>query len=337
MDVSEIFSIPAFWTAVAYIILAPLSVFLVGMAQKALVVDSYYAKPKNRQTRANPPEPVLNKWSKWFSFAIRDKRSVMFNGKTVEMSRQKALWLGILGGLVLAVISGFLQMWWIMPLAFIVFYATLGVSFSSAKKLLDERQKVLARMLEIAQSTLGQNSSNPNEVIEVTEWKDLVEPQKVMFKIPTKFNADGESLFLRQFNQVFGRTQTWIADYDEGGWNYEEGKAYFKTVPPLPTMAPWDERYLFDPAIGDDFFPIGVGVEGGLELPNGEDGEVLNILGYDVLGTEKKVAEKAGVKVSASASVAAPHVLVAGGTGGGKAMAVDTLVEVVEKPKKPQS
>lgn len=159
-------------------------------------------------------------------------------------------------------------------------------------------------MFEIAQSKMGLSSEfseNPQQAIRVLEWADPLKPNKVQFDVPTTFGQEGEEGFLRQFNQVFGNETAWVPfdDAENGvpGWNYEEGTATFRAVPPLPTMAPWDEHYVIGEGVAWSFFPIALGVENGVALPNPQTGEVENVLGFDLSGEQTKIGKKAGLTV----------------------------------------
>jgi hypothetical protein len=205
--------------------------------------------------------------------------------------------------------------------------------YKSADKLMKIREAVYTRMFSVARTKLGQNGEyekNPQSVIRVTEWRDFIKPQKVEFDIPDSFGEEGAEGFMKQFNQLFGRETAWVpSDSEETpGWDFDKGVLTIGAVPPLPREAPWDEHYVLADGVAWSFFPIGLGVEHGLELPNPKTGEIENVLGFDLSGEQGGIAKKFGLNMSQSITTS-PMALIAGGTGGGKALSVDTMIRVL--------
>lgn len=330
-----------------YIIGMPIIYRLLPVIHKKAVIERKAAKMKGSNNKAamkNLPKPLWPIWREHIAFTMKDKRDVVFKkpkkGSNEEpksskiQNRQMLLILWVVG-LLAVLIGAFAGMWQAMLFGFVFFFVAMGFGVSAAKTLLATRQAVYDRMFSIAKLKLGQsaeNTDNPRAVIEVLEWNDYVKPQKVEFQVPDSFGADGEEGFMRQFNQIFGTETTWVpADDPEThapGWNYEEGKLTIYAVPPLPQMAPWDEHYVLDPGVAWSFFPVALGVENGLEVPNPATGKVENVLGFDFSGEAGKAAKAAGYKISGTITTS-PMAFVGGGTGGGKSLAVDTLVEVI--------
>lgn len=319
--------------AAIYIIVMPIIFRLVAFTHKKLVTQRAMQKAgNNRNQQAKVPKPIWGIWKERITFTMKDKRDAQIGKKQVNLQNRQMFFLiwGI--GLATVVLGAFLGNWKIyVPSYFIFFFAT-GFGISASKDILEKREKMFRRMFEIAQSKMGLSSEfseNPQQAIRVLEWADPLKPNKVQFDVPTTFGQEGEEGFLRQFNQVFGNETAWVPfdDAENGvpGWNYEEGTATFRAVPPLPTMAPWDEHYVIGEGVAWSFFPIALGVENGVALPNPQTGEVENVLGFDLSGEQTKIGKKAGLTVGPEITTS-PMVFVGGGTGGGKSLSVETLI-----------
>lgn len=329
-----------------YIIGMPIVYRLLPLVHKKLIIDRKAAKMKgsNRSAMKDLPKPLWPKWSEHIGFTMKDKRNLVLKKpkkgsneepKVSNIQNRQLFFILWAAGLLAVLIGSFMGSWQVMLFGFAFFFVAMHFGVNSAKTLLAARQAVYDRMFSIAKLKLGQSAEytdNPRAVITVLEWNDYVKPQKVELQVPDSFGADGEEGFMRQFNQIFGTETTWVpADDPEThapGWNYEEGKVTIYAVPPLPKMAPWDEHYVLDPGVAWSFFPIALGVENGLEVPNPKTGVVENVLGFDFSGVAGDVAKAAGYKMSPTITTS-PMAFVGGGTGGGKSLAVDTLVEVV--------
>lgn len=291
--------------AAIYIIVMPIIFRLVAFTHKKLVTQRAMQKAgNNRNQQAKVPKPIWGIWKERITFTMKDKRDAQIGKKQVNLQNRQMFFLiwGI--GLATVVLGAFLENWKIyIPSYFIFFFAT-GFGISASKDILEKREKMFRRMFEIAQSKMGLSSEfseNPQQAIRVLEWADPLKPNKVQFDVPTTFGQEGEEGFLRQFNQVFGNETAWVPfdDAENGvpGWNYEEGTATFRAVPPLPTIAPWDEHYVIGEGVAWSFFPIALGVENGVALPNPQTGEVENVLGFDLSGEQTKIGKKAGLTV----------------------------------------
>lgn len=329
-----------------YIIVMPIVYRVVpSLVHKKLIIERKTAKAKNNKAAMKDiPKPIWPKWSEHIGFTLKDKRNLVLKkpkkGSNEEPKvsniQNRQLFFMIWGaGLLLVLIGSFIGSWQVWLSGYVVFFVATHFGVNSAKTLLATRKAVMERMFNIAKLKLGQSaehSDNPGAVITVLEWNDYVKPQKIEFQVPDSFSAAGEAGFLEQFNQIFGTETTWVpADDPETGapgWNYEEGKVTIYAVPPLPRMAPWDEHYVLDPGVAWSFFPIALGVENGLEVPNPKTGKIENVLGFDFSGVAGDAAKAAGYKMSPTITTS-PMAFVGGGTGGGKSLAVDTLVEVV--------
>lgn len=334
-----------------YIILFPILFWGLGIADKQFKNWRLNKKLMGRganknQLLRNAPEPSMPKWKERLKFTRSDKRQFVFAkpGKNKEpistnISRRLFYWLLRLAGLVFALVGGVIgsavPLLAFLGIAAAFYIASLIYGFKSADKLLETREQVIKKMFSVAKAKLSQSSEyegNPQQVIRVIEWRDMIKPQKVEFDIPETFGEEGSEGFMKLFNQNFGKETAWVpsdnAETGDPGWDFEKGIVTIYAVPPLPKKAPWDEHYVLGEGVAWSFFPIALGVENGLELPNPKTGQTENVLGFDLSGEQGKVAEKFGLKMS-GAITTSPMALIAGGTGGGKALSVDTMVRVV--------
>lgn len=330
---------PYLISALVYALGLPFLTWLVCFAHKRLFITKKLQNmPRSRQAQANLPTPLWPRLKEKISFALKDTRPFSLNQKKPksEGASSKGVLRGMwLSGLGLAVAAPAVGDWRLLGLSVLPYVLFLIFSVIIATPILKARKQLYQKMFEVGQGTLGLGSEfaeNPQAAIEVLEWRDILTPSKIRFVVPTKFNADSEENFQRQFNQVFGQESTWVPfnDPESGtpGWNYKEGFVTLKETPPLPTMAPWDEHYVLDPSVAWSFFPIALGVEGGIELENPKTGEVENVLGFDLSGEQASLSKKLG-KYCSPTITTSPMVLTAGGTGGGKALEIGTVVSKV--------
>jgi hypothetical protein len=331
---------------IVYLAVMPIIFRLLAFLHKKMFIDRKLAKAKNnRAALKNLPKPIWPNWKERIAFTMKDKRDFNFkkpkkDAKTEEptsskMTNQQVFFI-LWGVGLLAVIAGsFIGMWQLLLGGYLFFFVAMSFGIKSSDSLIKAREKVYTKMFNIAKLKLGQSAEytdNPKAVITVLEWADYIKPQKAELLIPDSFSSSGEGGFFEQWNQIFGTQTTWVPldnkETHEPGWNYEEGKLTTYAVPPLPQMAPWDEHYVLAEGVAWSFFPIGLGVENGIELPNPKTGKVENVIGFDLSGEQSGYGKKHGIKVSPSITTS-PMVLAAGGTGGGKSLSIDTLIEVV--------
>ena len=312
----------------------PIVLRLIAHAQKKMFVDRKIASmPKTKAAQKNIPKPIWSVWRERLQYARKDKRSAKIGG-----TRRNLYFILLGAGLVVTVVAALLEFWAVLPLGYLLYFVATFYAVQSSKDVVETRKKVLQKMYQIAVSkSLVDNeyAENPGAVISVLDWRDEVKPTKAQFQIKTEFNEMSAEGFMQQFNQVFGAETAWVPTYDKEtntpGWNFAEGVLTINEVPPLPTMAKWDEHYVLDENIAWSFFPLALGVENGVELTNPATGEVENVLGFDLSGEQPKMSKKTGVKVD-SKIVTSPMCLIAGGTGGGKALSVDTKVKILQNP-----
>lgn len=328
---SEIFKSLPFILGMVYLIALPIVVYGIAFLHKKLLIDRKAEKIKNRAELENLPKPLWGTWVQRIKITKSDKRSLAFGEKAVNLERRILFWSLYLLGLIAAVLGGVQKDYRIVIVGVVLFFISIIFGVRSSKSLMEERERIMSRMLEVGQSKLNlPKDSIVNQDVQVLEWQDFVSPQKVKYKVPTTFPESGAEGFLQQFNQVFGRVQEWVASEEDGGWDYEKGEVVLAAVPPLPTMAPWAEHYALAPGVADSFFPLAIGVTGGVEIPNPETGEVENVLGFDVGGKQMGEGKDAGLVVDGTLGSASPQTLMAGSTGSGKSLALTTPVVVYE-------
>lgn len=323
---------------VLYFVVYPLLTWLASFIHYKMRIEKLM-NTKNVRKKLTPEQQqsLLKRWNEKIFFTMSDKRILTKAKDTQEAPKsgiqRRAVFFAIYGaGVAVSGAQFFIEDPRMFILSFAIYVAAMMFGVHSAKKLLAQRAKLLAKMFEIASKRLGYDAeASPKTSVRIKEWRDPITPSKVELDIPTNFAQEGEEGFIRQYNQVFGRETAWIADTDleKGieGWDYEKGVLSMRAVPPLPTRAAWDAKWVDHPGIAWSFFPLGLGVEDGVQLP-GDNGEVYNVVGIDFSGAQPAQGEKAGVPVSTKITKT-PMALIAGGTGGGKAMSRDTLVRRV--------
>lgn len=327
-----------------YLALLPLLFWALGLIDKQLknrkLNKRLMSKSANKnQLMRDAPEPSWPKWRERLKFTRADKRQFVLGKpkqgkepKTLPITRRMFYWLVRGAGLLVAIIGSLAGNFSIAAISILFYFGGIIYGYKSADKLMKVREAIFARMFSVSKTKLGQSAEyekNPQAVIRIIEWRDFIKPQKVELDIPDSFGEEGAEGFMKQFNQLFGRETAWVPfdneETGESGWDFDKGVLTIFAVPPLPRTALWDEHYVLADGVAWSFFPIGLGVEHGLELPNPKTGEVENVLGFDLSGEQDKAASKFGLKM-AQAITTSPMALIAGGTGGGKSMALDTPV-----------
>lgn len=308
--------------------------------------------PHNAVLRASE-EPKPTKWQTLkpsVVFALKDGRPLKtIKPEDIDVSEEppkqfftRAVLLYILGFLTLLSPIGFVLSGFVVPAIvapWVFFFVAFIFALNSPKKVMAERQKLFDNMYKIVSSTVGveqENRGNVNKVIKVTKWApDGITPLRVDILVPPTFNASGERGFLDQFNQVYGTNNAWVARSakdGEPGWDYGKGVVHMFSVPPIPMIAPWHERYVLSEGIAWSFFPCGLGAENGVEMRNPETGKMEYVLGFDVSGLQTSEGKKHNMRVGDEITTS-PMAMVAGGTGSGKAIACDTLIyKITENP-----
>lgn len=329
--------------AAAYIAGMPILLWIGCRVHKEVFINNKQKKtPRSKAGQLTLPKPLGPIIMERIKFTFKDGRVLQLGNKDEPKSegvtnKQFFALLWFIGLIAALAFVFFGKLWFLFAIP-VLFMISIGFSLITASPIIKGREKILAKMFEVGKSTLGapeDGGNTPQSMIQILEWRELLKPNKVKFLVPTTFNGDNTETFMRQFNQVFGSETTWVAFNDpetgKPGWDFEEGMVTLKEMPPLPMKAPWSAHYVKSDAVAWSFFPIGLGVESGLELPNPETGEIENVLGFDVAGLQYDLAKEKGIKCSPSIT-GSPQALVAGGTGGGKSLATNTLVKVLKNP-----
>lgn len=335
----------------AYIMVMPIIFRLLGFAHRRMVTDRKTEKMRRgpgKVATSDLPKPIWPIWKERIAYTLKDKRTISLGKKKDGRTKPGAEPAGGLQnrvaflliwalGLILVAIGAFTQQWLYLVLpGFLIFFFAMGFAIGASKDILEARKKMYQRMFNLAQSKLGipaKYADTPQAVVQVLEWADPLKPTKVCFhNIPESFAMEGEEGFLKQFNQVFGQENAWVPfenqETGDTGWNYDAGTVTLFSVPPLPTMAKWDSRYVLDPNVAWSYFPIALSVNNGLSLTNPDTGEVENVLGFDLSGEQVKLSAKTGTPLGPEVTTS-PMVFVGGGTGGGKSWDSDELIEVL--------
>lgn len=310
-----------------YIVGFPIILQLIFFAHKQLIVKRAIEKNdmrKQPKPEHKLPKPMAFRFHKMFGFELKDTRSFSLNPRkpgTGSLQNRHAVLIVWALGLVLMLAGAFTGKGGFIVASAVAYFVCVLMIASLPKKVLRERESRKQRMYDVMSRALGYSKENSMQNdLTVLEWRDLVTPEKVQFTIPTSFSDSNEDGALKSFNQFFGRESAWVASFDkekdERGWDYEKLRVIISSVPPLPQKAMWDEHYVINDDIAWSFFPLGIAVENGVELPNpNKGGEIENVVGFDVAGLQQDKKLKGSQKY-----VASPQALVGGATGGGKAL-----------------
>lgn len=330
----------SFLYTILYIVLLPLLLVILNIGHKRTLymraLERYQKNPSLKK-----PKTLMYSINRALRFTISNKSKVALP----QMSKKKEqkflpgqdrfyLISIYLFGLTLSLVSDFTQKPSFFLMSIAVFFVSIFYSLITSRKPLENRDKLFRKMAEVASSGLGLDKKkaleDPYSIVNVTKWANPLQPTEIKFPIPMTFDHFAGPSFIEKFNQFFGRSYTWVTNGDEG-WDYEENIVTLTAVAPLPNKAPWSEHYVLTKGIAPSFFPIALGSENGVEIPNPHrNGEVENVLGFDVQGTMMNSKEfKVGPEISAS-----PQGLVGGGTGGGKAAAITTPIRYFVKKDK---
>lgn len=303
---------------------------LVSEAHKRLVIKRKMVKAKTALERKKIPTTLHSRLAPLVAFARVDNRPIGGSG----VSYKNVSLLVLVGGLVSFCLAPVYD-WRLLLAGPIALVFLVSWVVKTASPVVKTRKSVIDRMFIVAKNKLGVSAdfeSEPHKVINIVEWRDHVKPNKVVMSIPESFSESGEKGFLQQFNQIFGRETTWIPDDDfpngKYGWDYDAGELTLMCVPPLPTLANWDPRYVLDPNVSWSFFPIGLSTMHGLEVPLPGSDDIERVVGFDVLGQQASMSAKEGGYPVSSKISASPMGLISGTTGGGKSLDVDTIILV---------
>ena len=314
-------------------IIIPKGIFIVGKLLKNQIKQALFGRNRSRTTiRLEAQKEGLNKKiSKRVKFTMTDPRKDPISYKMVFITIR-------LLGAVIAVLSAITGNWYFMLISILVAYGAVIFSYKTANPIVTKRDETLSRMLELKGSKMRYVNRDKNTIVtpdtefKVLQWgEDLVSPAKMYLYMPTDFDILEVDSFLESFNLIFGSNGQWVSDdTDEQyrGFDFNAGVAAIRVSPKLPEIAMWDERYLNPEHIHWSFFPLALGSENGVPVPNEETGEIESVLGFAVNSGQAKLSSKKGVKIGPEIT-AAPQVLISGATGGGKSLSTSTVVNRV--------
>lgn len=290
---------------------------------------------KMRIRNVEPFGPSLNsKISEALKFVLKlDKR------KSLGIPNRAILVVIYIIGLIPTLFFAYSENYAMMALFLLTPYWAYAFAITVYRPIKNDREELYLRLYTLKQSRMGLYNKGKKDVVDynaefqILEWEDdYISPSKLTLKIPPTFDSLAIEGFLEQFNVHFGNGSAWVADRSDPkvpGWDFNRGVATLVHTPPLPKMALWSDLYIKHENIAWSFFPIALGTENGVRITNPETGEDEYVLGFDVFGDQAKMAKK-GVQVGGEITQS-PQVLIAGGTGGGKSLQVDTLVPTLKQ------
>lgn len=326
-----------------YLLGLPLLIYGICALHKYLLITRRERKMKRNADRKKLPSPLWPKFTRSLGFTMKkDTRPVW----KLPVSHRLFYWIFYLAGLILTVVGVFIENWELAGIGCGVYFIGIMFSLNTASKVLKQRDKILDRIFKTVDFKFhydAEGKENPSSVVKVLEWRNYVEPEMIEMEIPLSFDSMSQDEFMKHFNQHLSKMSTeaeersWVPAVDPDkkllGWDYGASKLTVRTVPPLPTMAPWHEGYVLNERCAWSFFPLGLGIENGVEMPNPENPEEMqSVIGVDVSGEQAKLGKKMGFPVSSNL-VTSPQLLIGGGTGGGKSLSVDTLIPVVKRDR----
>ena len=311
----------------------PPTIMALGKVFKDRMKFAIYGRQRSRTALAQKQNEGLNrKIKKRLNFSIRDPRQ-----KPIPY---RLIFLGIyFTGAIVAGLSAFFGGFKLFLLSILFAYGAVIFSYVTTNKIITERDVTLERMLELKLTKMRSASGskdrssllNIDEELKVIEWdKDLVTPVKMHLYMPTSFDSLEVAGFLESFNLVFNSAGQWVANTDDEhykGFDFNAGVASIRVSPKLPERADWHIRYLESPEVHWSFFPLAIGSENGVPILNEETGKIEHVLGFAVNSGQEKLSRKRGTRIG-NEMTSAPQILIAGGTGGGKALDSNTKVVV---------
>lgn len=270
---------------------------------------------------------------KRLNFTMRDPRSSPIPFKLIFL-------LIYVTGAIMSLYGGFVINAKMLLISIVIAYVSAIFSYITANRIVTERDQVLNRMLELKGSRMKFANrdkgyiATPGQEFKVLKWsEDLVSPEKMYLFMPTDFDILEVEGFLESFNLIFGGNGQWISDHTDkkyDGFDFNAGVAAIRISPKLPNIAMWHERYLNPKDIHWSYFPLALGSENGVPVYNDELGITEHVLGFAVNSGQEKLSKKNGVLIGPEIT-AAPQILVAGGTGGGKSLNSRSKVRVISE------
>lgn len=314
-----------------YLILPPGILFAIKMLKDTLKSYLFGRRRSNTSIRIQEKEGINRKLKKRIKFTMKDPRKKPIPFKFIFIG------IYIIGGIVSAV-AGFIGSFYLFLFSLFIAYFAMIFSAITANKLVSAREGVLNRMMELKASKMKlvnrEKGSIPNPDLEfkVFEWdEDLITPTRMHIYLPTDFDLLQVDGFMESFNLIFGAAGKWIendSDKEHVGFDFNAGVASIKVTPKLPKRADWHERYLNPEYIHWSFFPLALGSENGVPVYNEELDREERVLGFAVNSGQSKLSAKNGAVIGKEVTTS-PQILIAGGTGGGKALQTKTPIKRV--------
>ncbi len=318
--------------AILYLIIPP-GIFILTKFLKDRVKHTLFGRKRSATAiKAEAAKEGINqKIVKRIQFTTKDPRTKPIPFKLIFL-------LIYVFGLIVAIMGGLMDNWQLLLISVFIAYFAMFFSIFTANKIVVKREQVLKRILELKGSKMRfvnrDKSSVPtiNTEFKVLQWsEDLINPKKMYLYMPTDFDILEVDSFMESFNLIFGGNGQWVSDdTDEKykGFDFNAGVAAIRVSPKLPQIAMWHERYLDPKHIHWSYFPLALGSENGVPVPNHEEGTIERVLGFAVNSGQEKLSKKNGVSIGKEIT-SAPQILIAGGTGGGKSLHSQTKVRVI--------
>lgn len=275
------------------------------------------------------------------SISYKNKEAIRFVmkedlGKTVFIKNKIIFFSFYAIGFILIAIAMFTENYKIIPISFFLPFVAIAFSRVIYLPIKKKRKWTMDKIYSFKQDRMGLvEKVNKNELVdyskefEILEWhEDNISPKKIVMSIPTKFDSVGSNNFMEYFNESFGKVATWVpdkSDPENPGWNFPEFKVTLTQTEPLPDSAMWSAHYVLNEDVSWSFFPLGIGSENGVRMMKEDGSGYEHVIGFDVNGGQTKLAKERGLAIG-NEIVTAPMVLLAGGTGSGKALSVDTKI-----------
>lgn len=314
--------------ALLYILAPPMLLFIGKLLKQQLIQQVTRGhKRSNTALKNQQKEPLGRKIRQRLTFTLRDEH------RSTKGVHNRLLFVIIfLIGLAVAILSSFVENIWVFLSSYLFYFTAIGFSYQTASEILTQREQVLTRMLDLKKSRMGLvGEGTIAENIKVIEWnKENIFPVQMYLYMPTNFDTLRQEDFLRYFNELFNSNGNWVSnrkDEKHKGFDFNAGIASIIATKPLPQRADWHERYVLSDEIAWSFFPLGLASENGVIMIDPETGEEQHVIGFDLQNNQAKLSASMGREIG-SEIVAAPQSLVSGGTGSGKSVSLDTLVEV---------
>lgn len=318
---------------ILYLIIPP-GIFMLAKFAKEKAKQAIFGRKKSSTAiKAEAQKEGINKKIiKRIKFTLKDPRNTPIPFRLIFL-------LIYIVGLIIATLGGYLSSGKLLLASVIIAYVAAVFSIITANKIVMERNQVIKRMLELKGSKMRFVNKekgaiiNPDSEFKILEWsEDLTHPTKMHLYMPTDFDILEVDRFLESFNLVFGSNGQWVSDDTDktyGGFDFNAGVAAIKVSAQLPQRADWHERYLNKEDIHWSYFPLALGSENGVPVYNEELDITEHVLGFAVNGGQEKLSKSKDVIIG-NEITSAPQVLIAGGTGGGKALASNTKVKILK-------